>query len=166
MQVNVTLQYSVSNPTFHLLGSLSQLRNSIFVKAAVNGGSFPTNMLLGLVDLWLEGYSLPHWPIYSHTIKDLRNDFNSGDKQFRCSVLKLFCVHVAPRPPRLCPRYGLGELVRRDLGTGLQEAYGLDVNLQTGLGIGVYIRAAVCIAALGRLQGLLQGSQHRLTQSA
>lgn len=95
---------------------------------------------------------------------NLRNYFNSGDKQFRCSILKLFCIHISPRPPCLCSCYGLAQLVWRYLGTGFQEAYSLDISLQTGFSICISIHAAVCITALGCLQGLLQGSQHRLTQ--
>lgn len=94
----------------------------------------------------------------------LRYYFNPGDKQFRCSILKLFCIHISPRPPCLCSCYCLGELVWRYLCTGFQEAYSLDISLRTGFSIRISIHAAVYITALGCFQGLLQGSQHRLTQ--
>lgn len=96
--------------------------------------------------------------------KDLRNYLNSSDKQFCCSILKLFCIHIPPQAPCLCSCHCLGELVWRNLGTGFQEAYCLDISLQTGFSIRISIHAAVCITALGCLQGLFQGFQHRLTQ--
>lgn len=95
---------------------------------------------------------------------DLGHNFDPADEELCRCVLKLFCVHIATRAPRLSPGHGLSQLVRRDLGTGLQEAYGLRAGLHAGTSFTVSINTAARIAALGGLQGLLQGPQHSLAQ--